>query len=224
MQPISNLHDWLSYLPSTIRQEVKRAMKTIVLLDGENIYAQHDAPQNLYQIEQGKVRACNYSEKGKEIVYAIFNPGDCFGELSLIDGEPRHSHMFALGATTLNVLHKSAFTQLYNQHIEIPQSLNLMLSKRLRFAFAATENFTLLSLRERLAHYLISIAVQSPEFHEKQRKSRWIIDITQENLSKMLFTSRQSVSKELKYFESIQAIEIKYGKIYLVDMDKLTAS
>lgn len=218
MQPIPNLHNWLEYLPEPVLEKVKSSMKSLKVADGQSIYSQHDHADCLYQIVTGRVRACNYSAKGKEIVYAIFNPNDCFGELGLIDSEPRHSHMFAFGDTKLNVLYKADFNRLYHQHIEIPQSLNRMLCKRLRFAFMATEDFSLLNLRERLARYLIGIAKQKTTTNEHPQ---WMVETTQEDLAKMLCTSRQSIGKELKYFESIQALAVSYGQIDILDMAKL---
>lgn len=219
MQKVPNVHNWLEQLPRNIREIVLGHMKTLSLVDGENIYAQNDESLCLYQIVSGKVRVCNYSAEGREIVYAILLPGDCFGEMGLIDGGTRHSHIFAYGDVKLRILHKEDFLRLYNTHIEIPQSINLMLSKRLRLTFNTTEDYSLLTLRDRLARYLIRLA------KTRQRsggKIISIVDITQEDLGKMLGASRQSVGKELKYFESKGALTINYGEIHILDIDNFS--
>ena len=219
MQKIPNVHNWLEQLPSNIREIVLSHMKTISMVDGENIYAQNDASQCLYQIESGKVRVCNYSAEGREIVYAILLPGDCFGEMGLIDGGVRHSHMFAYGDVKLRILHKEDFTKLYNTHIEIPQSINLMLSKRLRLSFNATEDHSLLTLRDRLARHLIRL---SKKQQGSDGKFVTIVDITQGDLGKMLGASRQSIGKELKFFESSGILTVNYGGIHILDINKFS--
>jgi CRP-like cAMP-binding protein len=219
MQKVPNVHNWLEQLPSNIREIVLSHMKTISVVDGENIYAQNDESQCLYQIESGKFRVCNYSAQGREIVYAILLAGDCFGEMGLIDGGARQSHIFAYGDVKLRVLHKEDFSKLYNTHIEIPQSINLMLSKRLRLTFNTTEDYSLLTLRDRLARYLIRLA-KTRQSSDGELVS--IVDITQEDLGKMLGASRQSVGKELKYFESKGALTINYGEIHIFNIENFS--
>ena len=77
----------------------------------------------MYQLLAGGVRMCNYSFSGKEAVIGIFNPGDCFGELGIIDGLPRLGHAIAAGPTTLRVLSKKQFFLLYDKYSEFSKQL-----------------------------------------------------------------------------------------------------
>jgi biotin operon repressor len=47
------------------------------------------------------------------------------------------------------------------------------------------------------------------------------VDTSHEELGRMLGASRQSISKELKILEQEETVEIRYGKIYIRDLDRL---
>ena len=54
----------------------------------EIIFSEGEAGYNYYQLVSGSVRWINIDEEGKEYIQYIVEPGECFGELPLIDDEP----------------------------------------------------------------------------------------------------------------------------------------
>ena len=56
---------------------------------GEVIFHRDDPGQVLYVIRRGQSQICINSPDGHEVVLAVFGPGDYFGELALLDGQPR---------------------------------------------------------------------------------------------------------------------------------------
>lgn len=61
-------------------------------------------------------------------------PGDCFGEMALVSGEPRSADVVALENTTLWTLQRSEFEQLVNQNVSLLRILNRVLIQRLSVA------------------------------------------------------------------------------------------
>ena len=56
---------------------------------GEYIYFPEESSKNIYFLKEGRVKIGSYSDDGKEIIKAILQPGEIFGELSLVGEEKR---------------------------------------------------------------------------------------------------------------------------------------
>ena len=220
MQKISHFHNWLAPLSSNVLSDIRQHMFTKTLCDGEAVYHIGGEANELYQVLEGKVKCNMYSFDGKEVVLTTFLPGDTFGELGLLDGLPRAANTFAIGQTKLQVLSKQHFSELSKKHPEINAQLVVMFSHRMRMAFTVnTDNLTL-TLRDRLARCIHRIAVSTSIDGNEKREV--LLDISHEELARMVGASRQSVSKELKKMEKEGSIEIKYGKILVNDYASLS--
>ncbi len=125
MQRIDSLHSWINQLSPGTREAVLQRMRTRHYSDGEAVYTLGEEGHELYMVESGKVRSCNYTLSGKEIQYAVWHAGDCFGELSLIDGLGRVHSAYAQGPTDLLVLHKREFDTLCFEYQEICLQINI---------------------------------------------------------------------------------------------------
>lgn len=218
MQKISHFHNWLAPLPPAVLSDISQYMFTRTLEDGEAIYHLGEEANELYQVVEGKVKCNMYSFDGKEVVISTFLPGDTFGELGLLDGLSRAANTFAIGKTKIKVLSKQHFCNLSKKHPEINAQLVVMFSHRMRMAFTVNIDNLTLTLRDRLARCIHRIAVS----RSINATSEVLMDISHEELARMVGASRQSVSKELKKMEKEGTLEIKYGKILVKDYTLLS--
>src|SRR6059058_6562242 len=79
---------------------------------GEVIFHQGDPGDALHFITEGRVKVVLDAETGEEAVIAILGPGDCFGELALIDGEPRSATVETLEPVETVTLRRADFLRL----------------------------------------------------------------------------------------------------------------
>jgi CRP/FNR family transcriptional regulator, cyclic AMP receptor protein len=214
MDKISHLHNWMQNLDGELLQKIQKKMTSKHYSNEEQVYAQGDQAQCLYQVKSGRVKVCNYSSDGKEMMFSVLRESDCFGEMSLIDQQPRFNHISAMGGVELKLLAKADFLHFYQNYPAVSQALNLMFCRRLRFSFHGMEGLTLMDVRERLALTILREA-------EADVAGVLRVDLSQEMLGKMLNATRQSVGKELKFFESQGWIEVQYGKIVVTDAPAL---
>ena len=214
---VSHLHNWMQDLDEGLRAKIQNRMTLRNYDDGEVIYRQGDEGNHLYQIKSGRVKVCNYSADGKEILFGVLRSGDCFGEMSLIDQQSRFNYTIAFGKLELALLSRADFFNLYEQNPQVSQALNLMFSRRLRISSNGMLGLTLMGVRERLALTLLREGVADGEGNVS-------VDLSQEMLGKMLNAARQSVGKELKFFESQGWIQVQYGKILICDLEALSTN
>jgi CRP-like cAMP-binding protein len=107
-----------------------------IYIAGENIFYQGDPGIGLYIIRDGKVLISRESEKGDKITLAVFQKGDFFGELALIDSEKRSASAIADSDTKLSVIFKPDLDEFIEKYprkgIKIVQGIAEITAVRLR--------------------------------------------------------------------------------------------
>src|SRR4051794_6208465 len=78
---------------------------------GEVVFHQGDPGDTLHLLQVGRVKVYLAGESGDEAVIAILVPGDSFGELSLLDGEPRSATIEALEPVETVSVTRADFTR-----------------------------------------------------------------------------------------------------------------
>lgn len=99
--------------------------------DGEYIFREGDLGTEMYIIAEGKVEILN-KMNGKEVVIAVLEKGDFFGEMSILEDMPRAASARALSATKLVQINGSTFDQMLRDNPEVAVRVMRKLSRRLR--------------------------------------------------------------------------------------------
>ncbi|MFT6310873.1 MAG: CRP-like cAMP-binding protein [Porticoccus sp.] len=213
-------NNWINQLPDGIQQSTLALMKSCQYDKGEVIYAEGLIPSALWQVASGTVRMTNTSVDGKEVVFAIFEAGDCFGEISMIDGKASANTAIAQEACELLELKRQDFNYLYNEYPEVPRQLNAMLAERTRHLVSFYQGIALRPLESRLAHRLCYLTGNLLDKNTISPASLEI-SITQQDIGAMLGATRQAVSKILNQWRDEDVISIEYGKITILNTSYL---
>src|SRR5215218_7968960 len=78
---------------------------------GDPIFFRGDPGVSLYIIESGRVKISLNAADGREAILSLLAPGSIFGELALLDGEPRSADASALENCELLLLQRDDFTR-----------------------------------------------------------------------------------------------------------------
>jgi CRP-like cAMP-binding protein len=104
---------------------------------GNYFFCEHDEGTSLFVLEKGKV-AILKSWRGKESPIKYYKHGDCFGEMALIDLNPRSASVKALEDCCAIELSNATLLKLYERDLEqftlIQMNIGRELSRRLRLA------------------------------------------------------------------------------------------
>ncbi len=104
-------------------------MDELTLLSGRVIARQGSVGREVFVIVEGRARV---ERDGKLI--ARLKPGDSFGEMSLIDGQPRSATVVADGEVVALVVDPRAFSSLLEDVPQLARRLMVALCERLRSA------------------------------------------------------------------------------------------
>jgi CRP/FNR family cyclic AMP-dependent transcriptional regulator len=214
---------WFTSMPRAQREALVGAAELIHLRRGAMVFRQgdpvHAAGGGFYGLAAGSIKISSLRQDGREAILAVLEPGNWFGEITLIDGSPRTHDATALESLDLLVVPPEAFAQ-QMRDVVFANAIAAMLAARVRMLYGLTEDATLRSLRARVAHRLLVLARGDATQSVHLRRT---LMLPQEALAMMLGITRQTLSKELNALARDQVISIGYGRIDLLSVEALQA-
>lgn len=184
-----------------------------VLPRGAPIFHQHDQAGGLYLILSGSVKISRAGRDGREVTVAVLRAGNFFGEMSLIDGQPRSASAAAVQSSRLLVLDREHFQRQVLAHPRIVVKLLRELSKRIRAANQSIENLALGSVYDRLFHLLGHLGRRTPLKDGGGTVERIP---THQEIAEMVGSSRETVTRTLSQMEKKGLIALERRRVTLL--------
>jgi CRP/FNR family transcriptional regulator, cyclic AMP receptor protein len=196
------------------RAGLARLLQPRVLQAGQAIFLQGDAGNGLYLIQEGRVKIIVTALTGKGLLINTLGPGDFFGELALLDGEPRSANVVAQDTCRLLLLRRVDFVPFVEARPGVALRMLEVLSRRLRQTTLQVQDMAFSDVPTRLARVLLALA----ETHGVPAGDGVSINrrITQTELAEMIGATRESANKTLKAFERQGLIHRQRGIITLL--------
>jgi CRP-like cAMP-binding protein len=183
---------------------------------GHEIFAKGSPGQSMMAVLRGTVKMSSVSAEGKEIVFNIMHPGDCFGEIALLDGAERSADAIAMSDCELLVLDRRDFMPILKNNADICLILLRILCQRVRQTSEQVEDMLFRHLESRIAKALLHLA-ESADLHGVRGLS---VDLrlSQRELGNIAGGSRESVNKHLQNMHKAGLIELGKGSIVIRDV------
>jgi CRP/FNR family cyclic AMP-dependent transcriptional regulator len=183
---------------------------------GREIFAKGSLGQCLMAVLQGSIKISSLSAGGKEIVFAIFNAGDIFGEIAVLDGEERSADATAMSDCELLVLNRRDFLPVLEDHADLCMILLKILCHRLRQTTGQVEDVMFLHLESRVAKALLQLVerIGLRALHSSSVE----LHVSQRELGHMAGGSRESVNKFLQNWHRRGLIDLSKGSIMIRDV------
>ena len=207
---------WFSHLSPALRDTLLGEARLLRLEPGQRLFRRGDPPCGLYAVLEGMMRVGAVGRDGKEALLTLVEPPYWFGEISLFDGQPRTHDAYAEGPTLLLQVPQAALLALLAREPGHWRDFALLMSQKLRLAFIALEEMSLLPAAPRLARRLLMMAEGYGETGPRR-----VLHLAQEQLALMLGLSRQTTNQILKELQARGALRLTYGEIEIVDVELL---
>ena len=182
------------------------------------IFDQGSMGSTLYIIVDGQVRIFTVNETGQELAVTIFRKGDFFGELALLDGQPRSASAEAMQVTTTLTLHRSGFLDLIGTCPPVAVAVLEALASRLRHTNNYVENLTSQPAPQRVVQQLVTLATNAPNH---QQTNSIDLRITQDDLASLSGTTRETVNRVLSTLRDQGLIRIARARISVLSLEQL---
>lgn len=162
---------------------------------GRVIVTEGEPSQSLYILLSGRAKVQRSDTDGKEVILAVLGPGECFGEMSLIDDSPRSASVITTESADFMSINKDSFKSMMLSSPEMSMRIMIGLVRRLREADKKIETLALLDVYGRVARVLLDMSEKLGE--ERIVRTR----LPRQEIAKMIGASREMVSRVMKGLE-----------------------
>ncbi|MBL0153551.1 MAG: response regulator [Chitinophagaceae bacterium] len=183
------------------------------------IYSEGNHPNKLYYILKGKVKVYKTNDEGKELVTDLYSPGDFLGHVALLEGTVYKDTAETLEETELAVIPKEDFDELLNSNPNVARKFIKLLAKNITDKEEHLLGLAYNSLRKKVAEALLTLQKK----YKQKPEEKFVISINRESLSSIAGTATESLIRTLGDFRNEKLIDIREGKIIILNYQKLNS-
>src|SRR5262245_49979420 len=180
------------------------------------VFFENEEGDFFFMIVEGRIKVTILGDDGREIILSVLGPGDFFGEMALLDNEPRSATAIAAEETELLCLHRNDLQTVLADNRAILTSFIRVLTSRLRKANHQISTLALLDVYGRVARVIMEMAKEEGRRLKDGRIA--FRRATHQEIANRIGTTRETVTRMLKEIERQGLIEID-GKEIVVQPD-----
>ena len=218
MVDLLRAHALFGKLPPRSLEQLGSYVTTRRVRKGTTIFVKGDPGAALIAVLKGTVKITVPAADGRETVLNLIRPGELFGEIALLDGQPRTADASAAEDCELMVIERRDFLPFMRSEPDVAVKLIEVLCARLRRTSAQVEDVTFHDLPTRLAKALVDLAERGKVDGQPAR-----IKITQRELGQMIGMSRESTNKQLRAWEKRKWVALERAALTVLNLRALTA-
>ena len=176
----------------------------------ETILHEEDTNEFMYIILFGKVKAVRMTEEGKEIILAVHQAGDFFGEMSLIDGKTTPASVIATEDSLVAIISKKDFYSILLVQSKLTISLLKIFCNRLRKSWDTIQLLNFNNASQRTKMILIML---SDEYGKKSSDGITLnIKLTHQDIAEMTGMTRETVTRILDKWQKTGEVTVLKNK------------
>jgi CRP-like cAMP-binding protein len=190
---------------------------------GTVFYSSEQTAEVLFILKEGRVRLYHLSPEGKELTTAILEAGTIFGEMAMLGQRLHESYAEALTPCLLCLMSREDVKASLLSDPRIAARIAEMLGNRLIETQRRLSDFAFKSIPQRLASVLLQ--------HARPVRRKLIgggeveleVPFTHEAMGALVGTHRETITKVLNEFRTAGWIELKRGRVLILDSQQLVA-
>lgn len=180
------------------------------------LYQENKRPRFLYYLVKGKVKGYKIHEDGKEYITDIYSSGDFIGYTALIEDMNYDDSTTIMEESDILQIPREDFQQMIYGDISIAAKFIRIVTQNVKEKEERLLSLAYSSLRKRVAKALVDLNAKFNDDGENRS-----LEISREDLAHYIGTATESLIRTLSDFKSEKLIEIKEGKIRILDLNKL---
>ena len=180
------------------------------------IFCEHEPGDKFYLINDGHVKIVKIVD-GAEKTLDVFGPGDIFGEMAILEQQPRSATVITLDTVSVLEFNKQNFELLLKSNPAIALRLIKMFCKRIYDARRQLEILSHENLEIRVADVLVMLA-EKQGLPDSDESTHMDMPVTRETVANMAGISVDEATKYLTNFSRQGKIELFEHKISVLNI------
>jgi len=222
--PVETLRDnsVFNSLGENALNELSDLVESVALETGDVLFEKGDPGNHLYTINEGLLKiSVDDPNSGREKTLALLSEDEVVGEMAVFGDQERSGKAIAIRDTHLLQIPEENFLDILQDYPTVGLNLIKILSERLLMSDEEIQSVTFQTIPGRLAAQLLRL---SEKFGEETSDGRTIdIRLTHEQLSDLVGTNRETVTRYLNEFEDEGSICFEEENIKIIDSQALEA-
>ncbi|HVG24971.1 MAG TPA: Crp/Fnr family transcriptional regulator [Thermoanaerobaculia bacterium] len=187
---------------------------------GTILYAENEAPRGLFVLCSGQVKLSISSGSGKTLITRMVPAGEVLGLPSVMANKPYRSTAETVTAAQLKFVKREDFKRFMEEHREVSFNIARQLIEECESDATQIRSLGLAnSAAERLANLLLAWSEESGS--PSASGMRFPVLMTHEEISQLIGTSRETVTRLLKNFREKKILTVRRSSMTLHKKDAL---
>lgn len=205
-------------LPEAARAQIEARCAWRSYAKDAEVFNRESDSRSVFFIVRGAVRVVNFASSGREVAYARVGEGECFGELSAIDDQPRSASVVTLEPSLCALLTPDALRDVLHDHPQVAIELLRRLAAMVRQSDDRILDLATLSAFQRVYAELLKLVRKDPV-----NANSWLIHPlpTQLEIAAQASTTRETVARVLSQLSRDGLVERKSRTLYIRDYEGL---
>jgi len=213
-----SLHDFLQQVQQDGKVKLTSNEREINNYNKKSkLYSLGQRPRAMYYIVSGKVKIYKTNEDGKEFITSIHGQGEYFGYMSILEEKNYTDDAESLEDTVLMIIPREDFLQLISNDMQIAQIFIKIITNNIAEKEENLLNLAYSSLRKKVAYGLIQLL----EKYHVEKEIQPVLNLSREHMAQSIGVATESLIRTLSDFKDEKLIDIKTGKVIIIDEKKL---
>lgn len=218
--PALRTHVWFGSCPEHMQMALVERARLVTVKAGEMLFARGETHDGLYCVVAGALKVGSTDPRDGSLRLTLYlEPYHWFGEIALIDRQPRSQHALADVDSTVLVVPRVQIEPWLDAHPECWRDIARLACGKVRLMLTAMEDAATLPLQQVLARRLLFFATGFGQSTQNEPRRR--LRLPQEYLASMLGVSRQTVNKALRTLAREGVLALHYAEIEIIDLPAL---
>jgi len=200
-----------------IKQAAVYPERSVVFVEGQS-------PRGIFMLCQGQAKLSTISREGRIFILRIAKPGEVLGLHAAITGRPYELTGETMQPCQLNFVAREDFIVFLKKHGDACMRAAQHISRDYQDACNVVRSVGSHSTSERLARFLLDTSIQG---HDTDGVIRSKLTLTHEDISHVIGTSRETITRALAEFRKLGILELKGSTLIIRNkaaLDRLGAA
>lgn len=189
---------------------------------GASLYLPTDWADSTFLLAEGRIRICSTTPEGKQTILAFVEPGEVFGELSLVESGQREERAEAVVGSTVVLIPSDALRQIMEDSPSLSLGVTKLIGLRRKRVERRLRSLLFRNNRDRITHLLVELAEQYGNATSEGLELS--IRLSHQDLASIIGATRETVTTLLGEMQSEGLLRIRRQRLLILDLRKLASS